>query len=301
MADRLLRLTLAGWPCRHRKHAGGHVLLQRGVGLAFTVWKNIAYALRSEVGTLPGRRLWYRAVVEYLHFLQPFARAVGQIRGVLSPPEVALPAAPRQTSRGPRPSLREAWRALLLLCGSLVEDRFWSETWTTADRVLADLTGWLRSSRAVRTIEVDEGWSHDRDVSVLVGRWAWIDVRAIVEDHGAGKSLLRVSTNLRPTTLGVVSAVALATPLLRTSAGVALRWPLAGVSRGRRPLLRFLRVAQAQATAILHSGVEAVAASRHEPMEGQRARGCCAAVAAAETACGARRLRLMILATRRGT
>ena len=273
-------LTLAGVAVASVGEHGWAAALLLGsgaVGIAVTVGKNIAYALRSEVRSLPGRRLWYRAVVAYLHFLQPFARAVGQVRGVLSPPEVALPAAPRQTSRGPRPSLREAWRALLLLSGSIVEDRFWSETWTSADRVLADLTGWLRSSRAVRTIEVDEGWSHDRDVSVLVGRWAWLDVRAVVEDHGAGTGLLRVSTHLRPTTLGVVSAVALAAPLLAAaSAGVALRWPLAGVVAATVALVVaiFSGWRTAQTTAILHRGVEAVAARQGmTAMEASPARG----------------------------
>ena len=75
--------------------------------------------------------------------------------------------------------------------------------------MLTQLTDWLRRSRAVRTIEIDEGWSDDRDVSVLVGRWAWLDVRALVEEHGGGKALLRVSTHLRPTSFGIVSAIVL--------------------------------------------------------------------------------------------
>src|SRR5204862_161368 len=70
------------------------------------------------------------------------------------------------------------------------------------------LTDWLRRSRAVRTIEIDEGWSDDRDVSVFVGRWAWLDVRALVEEHSGGKALLRISTHLRPTTFGIAAAVA---------------------------------------------------------------------------------------------
>ena len=70
-----------------------------------TVAKNVAYALRSDVDSLPGSKLWYRATVAYLHFIQPLARIRGRIRGVLSPPEVALPPAEPQTSRGPRPSL----------------------------------------------------------------------------------------------------------------------------------------------------------------------------------------------------
>jgi len=232
------------------------------VGLVATIAKNIAYARRSDLDSLPGNRLWWRAMVAYLHFIQPFARLAGQIRGVLSPPQVALPVARRQTSRGPRPSVREAWRALLLLSGNVVEDRYWSEDWTTADRVLTRLTDWLRRSRAVRVVAVDDGWAHDRDVSVLVGRWAWLDVRALVEDHGAGRGLLRVGTHLRPTGYGVASAFALAAPLLAgASAGVALRWPLAGGAAAAAALAvtGFTAWRTAQATAILHRGVSEVA------------------------------------------
>src|SRR4030095_11409124 len=128
-----------------RERVGGDewaaaLLLGAGViGIAVTLAKNIAYALRSDVGSISGSQLWYRTVVAYLHFIQPFARLAGQIRGVLAPPEVALPIAQRQTSRGPQPSLRDARRALLLLSGSVTEDRYWSETWTSAEHVLSKL------------------------------------------------------------------------------------------------------------------------------------------------------------------
>jgi hypothetical protein len=176
------------------------------IGSTVTIAKNVIYAWRSDVDSLPGRRLWYRAIVAYLHFIQPLARVRGRIRGVLSPPEVALPSERPQTSRGPRPSLAEAWRSLLLISGTVTEDRFWTETWTSTERILGQITDWLRRSRAVQSIEVDEGWSDDRDVSVLVGRWAWLDIRALVEEHGGGKGLLRVSMHLRPTSFGIVSA-----------------------------------------------------------------------------------------------
>src|SRR5262249_38562935 len=77
------------------------------VGLALTVAKNVNSALRSEVDSLPGSRLFYRAAVAYLHFLQPIARLRGRIRAVMAPPIVPLPEAQRQTSHGPRPSLAE--------------------------------------------------------------------------------------------------------------------------------------------------------------------------------------------------
>lgn len=243
-------------------HWASMLLLSTGlVGLAATVAKNIAYAKRSDVRSLRGPALWYRATVAYLHFIQPLARVRGRIRGVLSPPEVALPPGQPQTSRGPRPSLAETWRALLLISGNVTEDRFWSETWTSASRVLSELIDWLRGSRAVRVIDVDEGWSDDRDVSIFVGRWAWLDVRALAEEHAGGKTLVRISTHLRPTTLGIVSAIGLGAALLIGAAtGVALRQPLAGTIAAIVSVLLIALVGwrTAQTTAIARRGIARV-------------------------------------------
>ena len=252
------------------------LLLTTGVvGVALTVAKNVAYAMRSEIDSLPGvgpasragaiRRLlirfWYRSTIASLHFLQPFARIRGRIRGVLSPPEVALPETRPQTSRRPRPSFAELRRALLLITGSVIEDRFWSETWTSADRVLTQLTDWLRRSRAVRSIEVDEGWSDDRDVSVFAGRWAWLDVRALVEEHAGGNVLLRISTHLRPTSFGVVSAVGLGAALLVGAIyGIALTYRSLGaiVAIATVLLILFVVWRTSQAAAIARRGIERV-------------------------------------------
>ncbi len=258
-------LTLAGVSVAS---VGGHqwaaaLLLGAGlVGIAATLQKNLSYALRSDVRSLAGNRTWYRLTVAYLHFIQPFARIRGQIRGILSPPELSHPATPPQTSRQPPPTMSDAWRALLLLCGSVKEDRYWSESWTSTDRVLTQLTDWLYKSHGVRTLEIDEGWSGDRDVSVLAGRWAWLDVRALVEEHAAGKTLLRVSTHLRPTTQGVLSAMALAIGLTASAiTGVALRWPPAGAMVGVVAVVLVAIAAwrTAQVTALVQRGIRTVA------------------------------------------
>jgi GT2 family glycosyltransferase/sugar lactone lactonase YvrE len=259
----VLTLLGAGVTAMGRHTWAAALLLGGGlVGIAATLVKNAAYAMRSDVDSLPGHRLWYRVVVGYLHFLQPLARAYGRIRGALSPPVASHPAERPQTSRGPTPSVAEAWRALLLVSGRVTEDRFWSETWTSTERVLIDLTSWLRQSRAVRGIDIDDGWSDDRDISVFVGRWAWLDVRALVEDHGAGRSLLRVTTHLRPTTLGVVTALGLGIGLLVASAaGLQLRRPLAGAITSALALgiIAFTAWRTAQATAIVRRGISRVA------------------------------------------
>ena len=239
------------------------LLLGAGLmGIAWTIAKNVSYAWRSDVNSLPGHPLWYRLTVAYLHFIQPFARVRGIIRAVLTPPEVKEPVGPRQTSRRPTPSPREFGRALLLICGGVTEDRYWSESWTNTEGVLVQFTDWLRKSRAVHVIEIDEGWSLDRDVSVLVGRWGWLDVRALVEEHAAGRVLLRVNMYLRPTSVGVVSAVLFSAALLAAaSAGVALRWPLAGLVSAiiTIAVTAYAVWLTAQTTAIAQRGVRAVA------------------------------------------
>jgi sugar lactone lactonase YvrE len=162
--------------------------------------------------------------------------------------------------------LREAARALLLLAGTVTEDRFWSETWTSADRVLSQLTDWLRRSRAVRSIEIDDGWSDDHDLSVYVGRWGWLDIRVLAEDHGVGRTLLRVGTHLRPTTFGVVAAIGFASGLLAAAAaGFTLRWPLAGAATALSALVLIALVVgrTAQTTAIVRRAIDRVALEQH--------------------------------------
>ncbi|HXD72708.1 MAG TPA: glycosyltransferase, partial [Vicinamibacterales bacterium] len=258
-------LTLAGAVVAAlRTHEWAAILLLGTglVGLAWTVARNLAYAMRSDVSSLSGSKAWYHAMVAYLHFIQPMARLRGQIRGMLSPPAVRVPTVEPQTSKGPRPSIREAGRGLALLAGTVIEDCYWSEAWTSADRVLSQLTDWLRRSRAVRSIEIDDGWSDDRDISVIIGRWGWIDVRALAEEHGSGRTLVRVGTQLRPTTFGMVGAAGLGAGLiLAAAAGLTLRWPTAGaLTAGLALLIIGLMVWRtAQTTAIVRRAVQRVA------------------------------------------
>jgi len=229
------------------------------VGIAVTIAKDLAYAMRSDIASVPGRRLWHCVIVAYLHFIQPLARVYGRIRGAVSPPSVARPRERRQ-GRGLTPTPAEAWRALWLMSGTVTEDRFW--TGASADRVLGQLTDWLRRSRAIRSIEIDDGWSDDRDISVFVGRWAWLDIRALVEDHGAGKGLLRVSTHLRPTAFGVVAALGLGLALVvAAAAGIAWRWPLGGAIASELTLtiVAFTAWRTAQSTALIRRAINRVA------------------------------------------
>src|SRR4029078_12183214 len=95
--------------------------------------------------------------------------------------------------------------------------------------------------------------------------WAWLDARALVEDHGGGKSMLRVSTHLRPTMLGVVTALGLGWALLVAAVfGVALRWPPAGAITGGFTILVIAGAlwGTAPATAVLRRSITRVTANQ---------------------------------------
>jgi sugar lactone lactonase YvrE len=62
-------------------------------------------------------------------------------------------------------------------------------------------------------------------LSVSVGKWGWLDVRALIEEHGGPRCLLRVGLRLRPTVAGVVMALSLLLALLVARTIVLVEWP----------------------------------------------------------------------------
>jgi hypothetical protein len=92
--------------------------------------------------------------------------------------------------------------------GVPLERHFWGEKWTDGAAFLAAIRDRLQASREVRGIQVDDGWQADRDISVQIGRWSWLDLRAVVEDHGSGR-LGRLGFRLRLAPLGALTLVAL--------------------------------------------------------------------------------------------
>jgi hypothetical protein len=217
------------------------LVLALGAGLlATTAVKCGLYALRSDVDRLPPlsgltpraslRR--YRGMIAWLHFIQPLARLRGFVRGIMNPPTSVVPEpGPSLPARRGSPSPRETLAALRLLLGETLSGRFWSESWTGVETVLGGILKELRSSRAVRSIGVDDGWQHDRDLSVGLGPWARLDLRALVEEHAEGRVLVRVARRLRLSGLGAAALGTLAALLgaaALTRAGV--RWPLASLA-----------------------------------------------------------------------
>ena len=195
-------------------------------GVAITVVQCLRYALASDIEALPnvGRRsrpasrAVYRLVIAWLHLLQPFARSAGQLRGVLSPPRVA----PARNVRARLPSPGDVARSLFLLGRGTIESRFWAERWIGAEALLTLLTDRLRESSLTRTLQIEDGWPIARDIRIAIGAFAWLDLLVLVENHGSGRSLIRIGHKLRPAALSIIAALAIVAWTIVSVRGTAL-------------------------------------------------------------------------------
>jgi GT2 family glycosyltransferase/sugar lactone lactonase YvrE len=208
------------------------LLVAGTIGWGTTVARCAVFAAASDLAGLSGAtartgRLKYRALILWLHLVQPVARVYGRIRGMLSPPQsVALEHVTRVPWKAPVPALRDAARSALLLLGGSAQRSFWSERWVGHTDLLTELAGELRAARPARPVDLDDGWHPNRDLSIAISRWGWLHLRVLIEEHAEGRCLLRVDTRMGPSFVGAVQALTLAVMLVGvTSAAIALRWP----------------------------------------------------------------------------
>jgi len=193
-------------------------LIAGTAGGVITLVRCLQCAWRSNLSGLPrirGRsarvsRLQYRLTIAWLHVLQPIARFAGRLRGLTRPHAIAPQHRTGHPWKVPRPTLRDVFEALRLVTRRGTERSYWSEAWVAPTKLLTELVSVLRAARPPQVVDVDEGWRADRDLSVAVGRWGWLHVQAVVEEHQHGASLLRLKSRLRPTAVGAVRGVALA-------------------------------------------------------------------------------------------
>ena len=237
----------------HPGEAATLVLVAGLTGWGITVGRCVAFAAGTDLSGLPAlgsrsiarSRLQYRALIAWLHLLQPVARMYGRMRGLLSPPDVAESAHVTTLPwTAPAPSLWSAVAAARLQVGGTAEWSFWSEAWTAHGTVLTALTSALRASRPGRRIDIDDGWHTDRDLSLAVGRWGWLHVRALVEEHAEGRCLCRIAARLQPSVNGILRAVLISAALVAaSSAAIALRWPWATMAAMAAAVMIFVSTA----------------------------------------------------------
>jgi len=116
----------------------------------------------------------------------------------------------RHPWKSPKPTLRDVITSVRLLTRAGTERSFWSASWVPHTTLLTELVGDLRASRPAPIVDVDEGWRPDRDLSLAIGRWGWLHVRTVVEEHEHGACLFRIRARLRPSFTGTLRGATLA-------------------------------------------------------------------------------------------
>ena len=212
-----------------------------GVGAAgwlTTLARCLALAQRSDLRRLP--RLWgspssisrvvYKAAITWLHVVQPLARMRGRLKGMWSLPQIVAPSdGSPQPWQASVPSLGDAHQSVRLMAGLVDQRAFWSESWFAHTSMLSELAAVLRASRPAQVVELDDGWHADRDLSLAVGHWGWLDLRVLVEEHAEGRCLVRVGTRFRFRPAGLAGGLALIA-MASLGAVATIDWPAAGAS-----------------------------------------------------------------------
>jgi hypothetical protein len=171
----LAALSLLGLGWRPLLLAAAPCLL---VAAALPVAQAMASARRSRFSTRPlgpARRLQLYGLTAFLHLLQPVARLLGRLQHGLVP----------WRRRGPR---RRLWRLRRVASD-------WREAWTAPAARLEALHAALVGAGAVTT---RGGEYDDWDLEVRGGWLGGARLRLGVEEHGAGKQMLRFRIWMRP-------------------------------------------------------------------------------------------------------
>jgi hypothetical protein len=227
------------------------------LGAMMTAGRCAIFAWRSDLTDLPaiGRgslaqsRLLYRLLIAWLHLVQPVARLSGNLRGLSLSQGVEPRHVSRQPWKAPVPGLRDARVAAQLLAGGSTTCSFWSESPLAHTTLLTELTGVLRAARPAPLVQIDDGWHADRDLSVAIGRWGWLHVETLVEDHERGCSLFRTRARLRPSVAGLIQGLILAAIVAAgTGASMVLHGPSLSVAVSVMAMITIVLRATWQAT-----------------------------------------------------
>jgi GT2 family glycosyltransferase len=169
-----------------------------GLALGALIAQAILAATRASFATFPrarSARLKLRSITALLYLLQPLARLWGRVKYGLTPWR-------RRGRSGVALPRTRTWT-------------IWSESWQPPEKWLGAIEAALRAGGAT----VLRGGSYDSwDLEVRGGALGSARVRALIEEHGGGRQLLRLRCYPRS------SGIGLAAPALFTllSAGAAL-------------------------------------------------------------------------------
>ena len=172
------------------------LLLLAGLGLSATLWRCLAHAWATKIDDLLPQsnfksrisNLKFRLMIAWLHYLQPWARVRGRLKGHFSPSNRTADGA-RIIEAAPWLSLRDTLRLLF----HRLDATFWDVHYTLTDDFLSSLKS--AYEMALSPVRCDDGWQR-YDLHVRAGHTYSLKLRLTAEDHGGTKRLFRARFKL---------------------------------------------------------------------------------------------------------
>jgi GT2 family glycosyltransferase len=185
--------------------------------ISATLWQAAKGALKASYHgreLTPARLLKLRARTTWLHLLQPWARLRGRIEHGIGP-----------------------WRkaGAIRFGSALPKTRsFWSEAWAAPEDRLSEIA----SGMSLGSHVIQGGDFDTFDITVVGNVYGSVRVRAMCEEHGAGKQIIRFRT--WPRSAAPALGVALVLAALATGAGLDRAWLASLVLGGGALALAYL-------------------------------------------------------------
>jgi O-antigen biosynthesis protein len=163
------------------------LLLPAALTLFATFAGCVRHAMASKIDDVAGVRqgFKYRLMLIWLHFIQPWARVRGRIKGYFSDANYT-DAGRALLTDAPRLSVLDTFKLLFLH----LDKTYWDTRYTDLDVFLGDLR--KRSAGALTPVRCDDGWRQTHDLILRSGRTFSFKMKVAAEDHGGMKRMFRV-------------------------------------------------------------------------------------------------------------
>jgi len=138
---------------------------------------------------LKTENLKFRLMIAWLHYLQPWARVRGRVKGYFGSSHLSGEGA-RLLEDAPWLPLSDALRLLF----HRLDATYWDVHYTLLDDFLRQLKS--TSEAALSPVRCDDGWQQEYDLHVRAGHTYSIRIKLTAEDHGGLKRLFRVRFTL---------------------------------------------------------------------------------------------------------
>jgi hypothetical protein len=148
-----------------------------------------AWASKIDDVATPSQRLRFRFMILWMHFVQPWARVRGRIKGYFSDANYTDTGRALLTN-APRLSLG----ATLRLTFFRLDEKLWDTHYTALDTVLHGLR--KQAAGALTPVRCDDGFGDEYDMVLRAGRTYAFRLKIAGEDHGGLNRLLRVRIGL---------------------------------------------------------------------------------------------------------